>query len=100
MACRILVAQPGIEPRPAAVDWPSPDHWTARELPCRDIFWCDFSGGVENGEDTVLKTPPSTHPLAHLGVGVGLLGSVYRGVIRKKEHQGTYLKSDGPGTWE
>ena len=98
MACRILVAQPGIEPRPAAVDRPSPNHWTARELPCKDIFWSDFSGGVENDEDTVLKTPH--HPLAHLGVGVGLLGSIYRGVIRRKEHQGTHIKSNGPGSWE
>ena len=99
MACRILVVQPGIEPGPEAVDRPSPNRWTAREPPCRDIFWCDFSGGVENDENTALKTR-STHLLAHLGIEVGLLGSVYRGVIRKKEHQGILDKSNGPGSWE
>ena len=32
-ACGILVPQPGIEPAPSAVKVPSPNHWTARELP-------------------------------------------------------------------
>ena len=81
MACRILVAQPGIEPRPAAVDRPSPNHWTARELPCRDIFWSDFSGGVENDEDTVLKTPQ--HP--PIGTPGGWGGAV--GVYLQGSHQ-------------
>ena len=30
---RILVPQPGNEPRPSAVKVPSPNHWTAREFP-------------------------------------------------------------------
>ena len=33
MACRILVPQPGIEPGATAVKAPSPNYWTARELP-------------------------------------------------------------------
>ena len=33
MACRILVPQPGIEPRPLAVRACSPNHWTTREFP-------------------------------------------------------------------
>ena len=32
VACRILVPWPGIEPRPPAVEAPSPNHWTAREV--------------------------------------------------------------------
>ena len=39
-ACRILVPQPGIEPRPLAVKVPSPNHWTAREVP----VWCTLNG--------------------------------------------------------
>ena len=33
-ACRILVPQPGMEPRPMAVKAGSPNHWAAREFPC------------------------------------------------------------------
>ena len=33
VACRILVPRPGTEPRPMAVKAPSPNHWTAREIP-------------------------------------------------------------------
>ena len=33
MACRILVSQPGIELGPAAIQAPSPNHWTTRKLP-------------------------------------------------------------------
>ena len=33
MACRILVLQPGIEPRSTTVRVPVPNHWTAREFP-------------------------------------------------------------------
>ena len=33
VACRILVPRPGTEPRPVAVKAPSPNHWTAREIP-------------------------------------------------------------------
>ena len=33
VACGILVSQPGIEPRPLAVEVRSPNHWTARESP-------------------------------------------------------------------
>ena len=33
VACGILVPQQGTEPRPMAVKVPSPNHWTARELP-------------------------------------------------------------------
>ena len=32
-ACRILILQSGIEPRPPAVEVRNPNHWTARELP-------------------------------------------------------------------
>ena len=32
VACRILVPQPGIEPRPTAIKVLSPNHWTAREF--------------------------------------------------------------------
>ena len=32
-ACRILVPQPGIEPRPTAVKALSPNYWTTREFP-------------------------------------------------------------------
>ena len=37
-ACRILVPQPGIEPRPLAVKAPGPNHWTAREF----LVVCSF----------------------------------------------------------
>ena len=44
MACRILVPQPGIEPRPLAVKAWSPNHWTAREFPpaifCTRAIYC------------------------------------------------------------
>ena len=33
MAFRILLPQPGIEPRPLTVKALSPNHWTAREFP-------------------------------------------------------------------
>ena len=33
LACRILVPQPGIEPRSMAVKAQGPNHWTAREFP-------------------------------------------------------------------
>ena len=32
MGCRILILQPGIEPRPPAVKAWCPNHWTAREF--------------------------------------------------------------------
>ena len=32
-ACRILLAQPRIEPQPATVRAQSPNHWTMREFP-------------------------------------------------------------------
>ena len=32
LACGILVPQPGIEPVSSAVEVPSPNHWTTREL--------------------------------------------------------------------
>ena len=32
-ACGILIPQPGIKPRPAAMEAESPNHWTARESP-------------------------------------------------------------------
>ena len=38
-ACGILVPWPGLEPRPTAVKTPSPNHWTARELPPLHHFW-------------------------------------------------------------
>ena len=31
-ACKILVPQPGIEPRPSRVEEQNPNHWTAREI--------------------------------------------------------------------
>ena len=34
-ARRILVPQPGIKPVPPAMEVWSPNHWTAREFPCR-----------------------------------------------------------------
>ena len=39
-ACGILVPRPGIEPRPPTVEAWSPNHWTARELPTRNIVPC------------------------------------------------------------
>ena len=39
VACRILVPQPGIEPRPSAVKAQSPNHWTAREFPSFYFFF-------------------------------------------------------------
>ena len=33
MACRILISQPEIEPRPLAVKVWSSNHWTIREIP-------------------------------------------------------------------
>ena len=33
VACGILVPLPGIEPRPAALEIQSPNHWAAREVP-------------------------------------------------------------------
>ena len=32
-ACGILLPRPGIEPSTLALEVPSPDHWTAREVP-------------------------------------------------------------------
>ena len=37
-ACRLLVAQPGIEPWPPAVEAQSPNHWTARVFPHLNHF--------------------------------------------------------------
>ena len=42
-ACRILVPQPGIEPRARAVKVQSPNHWTARELPA------NYASGLPTG---------------------------------------------------
>ena len=39
MAFRILVPWPGIEPQPSAVKAPSPNHWTAREVPTIDCLF-------------------------------------------------------------
>ena len=36
--CEILVPRPEIEPRPSAVKAPSPNHWTAREVPYFNHF--------------------------------------------------------------
>ena len=51
MACRILVPWPGIEPVPHAMEAQSPNHWTAREFPIKDILkWNSvflFVGGRE-----------------------------------------------------
>ena len=33
IACRVLVPQPGIEPRPPTVEALSPNHWTTSEIP-------------------------------------------------------------------
>ena len=33
VACAIIAPQPGIIPRPTAVNVPSLNHWTAREIP-------------------------------------------------------------------
>ena len=49
-ACRILVPQLGIEPRPSADTAQSPNHWTTREFPSTFFFfsnlisitWCQF----------------------------------------------------------
>ena len=35
-ACGILASPPGIEPEPPALEAWSPNHWTARDDPCRD----------------------------------------------------------------
>ena len=48
VACRILIRQPGIEPRPSAVKAWSPNHWTPREFPANNLnvetgiekLWC------------------------------------------------------------
>ena len=37
-ACKILVLQPGIKPRPTAVEVWSLNHWTARELLFFSLF--------------------------------------------------------------
>ena len=37
MACRILVPQPGIEPRPSALKVCSPNQWTAGRCPMSTI---------------------------------------------------------------
>ena len=37
-ACGILVPQPGMEPMPPAVEAPNLNHWTAREVPPRDLL--------------------------------------------------------------
>ena len=37
-ACGILASPPGIEPEPPALEAWSPNHWAAREVPCRDPF--------------------------------------------------------------
>lgn len=39
--CGLLVPQPGAEPGSLAVKAQSPDHWTAREVPCT----CDLTQG-------------------------------------------------------
>ena len=41
-ACGILVPQPGIEPRPLAVEAQSPNHWTAGEVPLVSLLICLF----------------------------------------------------------
>ena len=48
-ACRILVPQPGIEPRPLAVKAQGPNHWAARDFPrysCFRFFLLIFSSCV------------------------------------------------------
>ena len=50
MACGILVPGPGIEPGPSTVRAPSPNHWTAREVPGLSFFICKM--GV-----TIIFTP-------------------------------------------
>ena len=47
LACGILVPQPGIEPVPRAVEAPSPNHWTAREVPKTQCFLVNI---VSNGD--------------------------------------------------
>ena len=37
-SCGILASPPGIEPEPPALEAWSSNHWTAREVPCRDPF--------------------------------------------------------------
>ena len=41
--CRILVPQPGIEPRHLAVKARSPNPWTTREFPTKDYFLSYFT---------------------------------------------------------
>ena len=38
MAFGILVSQPGTEPGRPAVETPSPNHWTAREVPATSFY--------------------------------------------------------------
>ena len=42
-ACEILVPQPGMEPRSPTVEVPSPNYWTAREVPTGDSFTKHFA---------------------------------------------------------
>ena len=42
-AFRILVPQSGMEPRPPAVEAPSPNHWTAKEFPHIKFFYTRWS---------------------------------------------------------
>ena len=37
-ACGILVSQPGMEPKPPALEARSLNHWTVREVPKRYFF--------------------------------------------------------------
>ena len=60
-ACGILVPRPGIEPTPSAVKAPSPNHWTARDIPGITYF------------DDFLICGLAFHRLRDIRHGTGLL---------------------------
>ena len=75
MACGILVPGPGIEPGPSAVRVQSPNHWTAREVPCPasflslppDTLLCSHIKPLPGSLGFIAcRRLPSFHPLLHL----------------------------------
>ena len=58
----ILIPWPGIEPGPSAVKVPSPNHWTAREFPPKDICKC-IGKDVYCSETGLHSSPVLLHTL-------------------------------------
>ena len=67
--CRILIPQPGIEPRPSAVEVWSPNHWTASEVPyftflrnLHTVLHSDYTNLKPCQQCTTFLFPPTFSP--------------------------------------